>query len=155
MKVTKSKLEDSETSKVLASYTSEDEKIWEKLLEGSVTQPYSKGDTIIQQGKKQSPKLYNITSGKCIVQCRHKSSGRLKTLETMESGTVFGEFEFILGHPSPVSVIAESDNTTVTFIDALFINILLQHTPHIAGKLYFQLGQVLFERLKLSAEGNQ
>jgi len=155
-----------ETQDLLASF-SQDEKIWEELLRGSVTHSYTKDQIIVQQGTKQTPKLYNITSGTCIVRSKPKikelekekeekhenkeaKNKYGKVLEIMQPGTVFGEVEFILGHASPITVIAGSDDTTITSIDAYYINVLFQHSPHVAGRLYYQLGQVLLKRIQLA-----
>eukprot|EP01123_Difflugia_compressa_P012469 TRINITY_DN5332_c0_g1_i1.p1 TRINITY_DN5332_c0_g1~~TRINITY_DN5332_c0_g1_i1.p1 ORF type:complete len:919 (+),score=159.41 TRINITY_DN5332_c0_g1_i1:393-2759(+) len=118
---------------------------WSHLLEGSQSCTYKKGEVIVQRGQNMGG-LYNISTGQCVIELEPNQE-RLFVDTNMEEDTIFGEVEFILGGTSPVTIKAAVDDTTVVKIESYFINILFQHQPHIAGRLYYQLGQVIYQRL--------
>jgi len=94
--------------------------------------------------------LYNINSGQCIMELE-PTQEQVFTDIKMEEDSIFGEVEFLLGGTSTATIKAAVNDTIVTKIESYFINVLFQHQPQIAGRLYHQLGQVIYQRL-LEAE---
>jgi len=118
---------------------------WDEILEGSSVHTFQKGEVIVKQGDFTNGRLYHISHGKC--QDRTTFPDGSTASWELDEGKIFGEVSFLLGEKASSDIIANEDNTTITVIEAYFINILFQHRPEIAGRFYFQLGQVLYRRL--------
>eukprot|EP01124_Arcella_intermedia_P024641 TRINITY_DN4207_c0_g1_i1.p1 TRINITY_DN4207_c0_g1~~TRINITY_DN4207_c0_g1_i1.p1 ORF type:complete len:1312 (+),score=378.60 TRINITY_DN4207_c0_g1_i1:111-3938(+) len=118
---------------------------WDELIEGCSVHTFQKGDVIVRQGDITNGRLYLISQGKC--QERITFSDGSHSVTEIEEGLMFGESSFLLGDNSASEIIALEENTTISVIEAYFVNILFQHRPVIAGKFYFHLGKMMHKKL--------
>ncbi len=106
---------------------------------------YYNNEVIIQQGE-VSNEMYLILSGHADVEIKTES-GDTKVVGNVDSGKLVGEMAFLSGESRTASVIAKGE-VEALIINASTLQRVQKRFPAIAAKVFFNISQLLSERLK-------
>ena len=115
-----------------------------KILAMGELKTIEKGKKFICQGE-PSHNMVLILEGSAEIVLENKK----ETLGIVKKGEIVGEMGFVTDEPRSASVITRSD-TEIFEIDKKLIRLVDKRFPRIGSKLFFNLSQILSQRLKKS-----
>ena len=124
------------------------EKDWDLILNGAKRVKYNDKDVIIRAGENYQ-KIYHIVRGTCSVVVERE--GELVPVNTMTSGTTFGEMSFInisedKEYTASATVVAKGE-VELSVIQGYFINILFSMHEGFEKRFFEYLCNVLAQRI--------
>lgn len=122
---------------------------WELVFSRCAAQrTYQANECIVEEGK-TGARIFQLLSGRCrleteadVMQGGVMTRTRCK-VGSLVPGDIFGEQMYLFGGSSPVSVVADADNTEAQVLDRSALERLFATNPEIAGPFYKALAEIL------------
>jgi CRP-like cAMP-binding protein len=108
-----------------------------------------KEDVLIREGEQQTG-IFIIRSGSVAVQVEHMAGFKID-LAKHGAGEIFGEMSFIEDQPASATVVPTVP-TDAIIIKHKHIEQLIAEDPHIYGRFYQSLAEILSRRLRETTE---
>jgi anti-anti-sigma regulatory factor len=111
---------------------------------------FGHGDVVFQEGE-EGDGLFLIARGFVSVKVRLEDDSRALRLATFSPGVFFGELAMIEGHRRSSDAFAKGDRVVLYSLTARRVAELVERHPHIALRIYQNLGRELAARLRTTS----
>ncbi len=117
---------------------------WRTLLRCVGTERFAVGQRLVEAGD-PSDDFFILAEGTVAVQIR--TTFGVKTLATLDAGSVFGEIAFLDGGTRTADVCAVTAGTVLRVTKAAFLSLQISD-PQLAGRIALDLGRLCALRLR-------
>eukprot|EP01127_Copromyxa_protea_P013794 TRINITY_DN3738_c0_g1_i2.p1 TRINITY_DN3738_c0_g1~~TRINITY_DN3738_c0_g1_i2.p1 ORF type:complete len:276 (-),score=34.36 TRINITY_DN3738_c0_g1_i2:22-849(-) len=117
---------------------------WATVLKDAQFNKYEDGERILKEGA-NSTSIFYIASGRVSIQ--KKSPSGIQIHGTLETGSLFGEMSFLVAGCATASIIADGMNVQIYVIEQTSLYLQFIRFPHLAGRFYSYLANILASRL--------
>eukprot|EP01127_Copromyxa_protea_P015382 TRINITY_DN4420_c0_g1_i1.p1 TRINITY_DN4420_c0_g1~~TRINITY_DN4420_c0_g1_i1.p1 ORF type:complete len:620 (-),score=144.50 TRINITY_DN4420_c0_g1_i1:23-1882(-) len=116
---------------------------WGMVLKDAKYKEYQNNEVVLKEGA-SSTSIFQIVSGRVCIQ--KQTADGIKKLGTMESEALFGEMSFLASGCATASIIAEG-RVKIAVLEQTALYMLFVKNPHLAGRFYSYLANILALRL--------